>query len=57
MKLDNDVLTNFNNVFILIRIDTQFKFNNNAEMRGFIKYKFEEPSANPDSAYCLQESD
>ena len=55
MSLTGNVLTNYNNVFILIKTDTVFKFKDEGEMRGFMKYKFPNSGSAPTSAYCLQQ--
>ena len=47
-------MTNFNNVFILLRTDKEYIFCSESEMKGFIKYKFLAADTEPTSAYCLQ---
>ena len=54
MKLVN-IMTNFNNVFVLLQTDTVFSFPNEAEMRAFMKYDFPDSGTEPSSAYCLQQ--
>lgn len=55
MKVVGDVLTNYNNVFVLIETDTIYRFSNEAEMKSFMKYSFPDSHTNPDSAYCNQQ--
>ena len=55
MSLAGDVLTNYNNVFILLKTDSLFKFKDEGEMRAFMKYQFPNPATAPSSAYCLQQ--
>ena len=54
MKLINS-LSNENNVFIMIRTDSAFKFANEQEARNFLKYEFPDAGTTPNSAYCMQE--
>lgn len=54
ISIAGDIMTNFNNVFILLRTDKEYIFNSESEMKGFIKYRFMSPDTEPTSAYCLQ---
>lgn len=48
------VSTNIFNVHIIIETDDLFIFNNESEMKSFMKYDFPNPSTLPTAAYCLQ---
>ena len=54
LTLAAPVYVNFNNVFVALSTPKAYTFNNEAEMRSFMKYSFEDDSTIPTSAYCLQ---
>ena len=55
MQVSGKVLTNYNNVFLLIKTDTVFNFANESEMKSFMKYDFPDDRTIPGSAYCVQQ--
>lgn len=55
MSLRMDPLFNMVNVFVLLKTDKAYYFDNEEAMRKFIQFKFYDESVLPGQVFCLQE--